>query len=446
MAAKAALLCVAALAGVDGWKAPRTPALLKPLATKLLEASLAVGACGALPCAAATKTPATATIPQKAPSRKYLFVTGFPFPLGPITERRTVQSELVKGRVYGFAQELRLSGITANSRCTVIRTATNELVVYDPVAPTQEFLEQLENLNAPVKHILLGATTYEHKTFVGPFSRKFPAAKVWAVPDQFAWPLDLAPKALGIDVKKNGGGDLIDSASPESTYPPDFRNEFEVKLLRPAERLGFGYAASEAALFHKPTKTLVLTDALINVPAIPTPDYEVANLRGVGEDGQQGNTLGSVILKLLCFTNFEAGRAIVDPYWARVDTTDALQRGWERNALLSLFFGPSPTSLVYPHASFAKLPRAWRVAPVVEALVYKSDRVRPELRRWVDDVAKWDFTYVSPAHFAAGRGSPADWKRAFGPVLAGTRDPAYGEKDLALLETLAAAVERAGII
>ena len=108
MAPRTALLLCAALAAVDGWKRPPQK-LLKPLATKLLEASLAVGTISALPAAAAPPTQ------QHAPSRKYLFVTGFPFPLGPITERRTVQSELVKGRVYGFVQELRLSGITVNT-------------------------------------------------------------------------------------------------------------------------------------------------------------------------------------------------------------------------------------------------------------------------------------------------------------------------------------------
>ena len=121
---------------------------------------------------------------------------------------------------------------------------------------------------------------------VGPFSRKFPSAKVWAVPDQWAWPLDLAPKALGIFAD----GDLIDSASSASTYPSDFREEFEVKLLRPSQRLGLGYAASEAAVFHKPTHTLAITDALVNVPARPTPDYEFENLRGVGADAKTDNS------------------------------------------------------------------------------------------------------------------------------------------------------------
>ena len=73
MALKATLLLCAAI--VDGWKAPPQK-LLKPLATKLLEASLAVTTLGALPAVAAPPQQ------QHEPSRKYLFVTGFPFPLG----------------------------------------------------------------------------------------------------------------------------------------------------------------------------------------------------------------------------------------------------------------------------------------------------------------------------------------------------------------------------
>ena len=42
------------------------------------------------------------------------------------------------------------------------------------------------------------------------------------------------------------------------------------------------------------------------------------------------------------------------------------------------------------------------VAPVTDSLIYRSDRVKPELARWVDDVSKWDFTTIAPAHFDAG--------------------------------------------
>ena len=34
-------------------------------------------------------------------SRRYINLTGFPFPLGPFTERRTVETELVPGKVHG---------------------------------------------------------------------------------------------------------------------------------------------------------------------------------------------------------------------------------------------------------------------------------------------------------------------------------------------------------
>jgi len=148
-----------------------------------------------------------------APSREYLLFTGFPFPLGPFTERRTVETELVKDRVYSFEQEIRLSGISANIRSTVFRMRDNHLLVYNPVAPTQEFLQQLEALHSDgVSHILLGATPYEHKVFVPSFSRHFPAAKVWAVPDLWSFPVDLPSPLLGIDTKRSGGGDLVDTA------------------------------------------------------------------------------------------------------------------------------------------------------------------------------------------------------------------------------------------
>ena len=71
---------------------------------------------------------------SKAPSRRYINLTGFPFPLGPFTERRTVQSELMPGKVYGFEQEQQLSGITANVRSVVFRMKDNHLLVYNPVS------------------------------------------------------------------------------------------------------------------------------------------------------------------------------------------------------------------------------------------------------------------------------------------------------------------------
>ena len=112
------------------------------------------------PATDATAPPATDAAAKKpTPSRKYINLTGFPFPLGPFTERKTVMTELVPGRVYGFEQEQSLSGITANVRSTVFRMRDNHLLVYNPLAPTEEYLRQIDGLNHyGVSHILLGAT------------------------------------------------------------------------------------------------------------------------------------------------------------------------------------------------------------------------------------------------------------------------------------------------
>ena len=407
--------------------------------------------------------PTTSSIAEKAPSQQYLLFTGFPFPLGPFTERKTVETELVKGQVYSFEQELRLSGISANVRSTVFRMRDGHLLVYNPVAPTEEFLAQLAALDHKgVSHILLGATPYEHKVFVGPFARKFPEAKVWAVPDQWAWPLDLPGPLLGIDTKGSGGGELVDTATGSAAYAsaPDLTAEFEVKLLRPPKRLGFGYAANEAALLHKDTKTLALTDALVNVPAAPTPVYDTGNLLAIGDNAKDSNSLGNLILKGAGAVNWQGtAKNDVSQLWADAaaapgSTADALQRGWERNVLLSLYFGPSPRSLVDPDVSFQSLKNRWVVAPVTDSLIYRSERVKPELTRWVDDVAKWDFTLIAPSHFAAASGTAEDMRAAFKPTLAATTlqdakastERPYVKGDVKLLDDIAGSLIQLKII
>ena len=67
------------------------------------------------------------------------------------------------------------------------------------------------------------------------------------MPDQWAWPWTGAEGPRHLRGRRPGrlGLGRIDD-------PDDFRDEFEVKLLRPAQRLGLGYAASEAAVYHKP--------------------------------------------------------------------------------------------------------------------------------------------------------------------------------------------------
>jgi Domain of unknown function (DUF4336) len=56
----------------------------------------------------------------------------------------------------------------------------------------------LKELNAPVEYIILPTFAYEHKIFVGPFSRKFPRAQIWVAPRQWSWPINLPLEFFGI--------------------------------------------------------------------------------------------------------------------------------------------------------------------------------------------------------------------------------------------------------
>lgn len=88
-------------------------------------------------------------------------------------------------------QSLAFSSVHVNVRMTVTRLSTGGLLIYNPIAPTEECLQLLDGLSEPVKYIILGTAAYEHKIFVGPFSRRFPDADVYITPNQWSFPLNL---------------------------------------------------------------------------------------------------------------------------------------------------------------------------------------------------------------------------------------------------------------
>ena len=45
---------------------------------------------------------------------------------------------------------------------------------------------------------MLPTFAYEHKIFLGPFSRKFPRAQVWVAPRQWSWPVNLPLEFFGV--------------------------------------------------------------------------------------------------------------------------------------------------------------------------------------------------------------------------------------------------------
>ncbi|KDO72683.1 hypothetical protein CISIN_1g012903mg [Citrus sinensis] len=278
--------------------------------------------------------------------RFYLNFTGFPFPLGPFLNRRTIRTEVVKGRIWLFEQEqaLGFSSVSTNIRMTVIKLKSGGLWVHAPIAPTKECIQLVKELAAPVEYIILPTFAYEHKIFVGPFSRKFPRAQIWVAPRQWSWPLNLPLAFFGIFRAKT----LID----EDLSTP-WADEIEQKVLSSPE-VGIGPYV-EVAFYHKPSRTLLVTDAVIFVPRKPPECISKESLLASAKNG--------LAVKIL-----SKGKEV--PQEPVVDNPMNQQKGWERMVLQILFLGPS--NLLEPNASFAQMSQKLIVSPIVKTLVFSK--------------------------------------------------------------------------
>mmetsp|Transcript_11526 Transcript_11526/g.31413 ORF Transcript_11526/g.31413 Transcript_11526/m.31413 type:complete len:502 (+) Transcript_11526:120-1625(+) len=328
----------------------------------------------------------------------YAFITGFPFPLGPTFTRRTCRYEVEKGTVWTFeqTQALELFNVFIPVRMTVIKLKSGGLWVHAPVAPTAECVRLVKELGAPVEYIVLPTYAYEHKAFVGPFSRAFPKAKVYVTPYQWSFPLNLPLQFFGIFPD----GELK-SDDPDAPWA----DEIEQKLFAPPPISSAGkfIRLTEMAFFHKRTKTLMVTDALLRVTEkVPDVIPKYALLE-IARDGLLNRSIAGDRTP-------EEVKQIAKPQPAP-DTLESRIRGWKRMALLVLYFGPS--NLLEPEASFAAVANRLIVGPVVETLVFS--KVPATTRRWVDSICNnWDFNKVIPCHFDGPiPAKPADVKRAF---------------------------------
>ncbi|XP_069151070.1 uncharacterized protein [Solanum lycopersicum] len=279
-------------------------------------------------------------------SRFYLNFTGFPFPLGPFLNRQTIRTEAVKDTIWLFEQEqaLGFSSVSTNIRMTVIKLKSGELWVHAPIAPTKECIQLVKELGCPVKYIVLPTFAYEHKIFVGPFSRKFPKAQVWVAPRQWSWPLNLPLEFFGIFRAKT-----LKDADMSTPWADDI----EQKVLSSPE-VGIGPYV-EVAFYHKKSRTLLVTDAVIFVPTTP-PDC-------ISKESLLASAKNGLAVKLL-----SKGKEV--PEEAVIDNKINRQKGWERMVLQILFLGPS--NLLEPNASFAQMSQKLIVSPIVKTLVFSK--------------------------------------------------------------------------
>ncbi|PKI47941.1 hypothetical protein CRG98_031725 [Punica granatum] len=255
---------------------------------------------------------------------------------------------------------------------TVIKLKSGGLWVHAPIAPTKECIQLVKELGAPVEYIVLPTFAYEHKIFVGPFSRKFPKARIWVAPRQWSWPLNLPLEFFGVFRAKT----LKDQ---DSSTP--WADEIEQKVLSSPE-VGIGPYV-EVAFYHKKTRTLLVTDAVIFVPRKPPECISAESLLASAKNG--------LAVKIL-----SKGKEV--PQEPVIDNPMNRQKGWERMVLQILFLGPS--NLLEPNASFSQMSQKLIVSPIVKTLVFS--KVPEKVRDWIDSIARdWRFKRIIPAHFAA---------------------------------------------
>lgn len=366
---------------------------------------------------------------SKRRDRKYSLATGFPFPLGPFSERQTLRTKLMPG-MWAFEQPQNLAGsnVHTNIRMTAIELSSGGLLIYAPIAPTRECVALVKELGMSVEHILLPTFAYEHKIFVGPFSRKFPDAQVYVAPGQWSFPLRLPLPLLGI----NRSIDIVEG----ETYPWSADLDHRVLSINISKGVG---PYVEVAAFHRSSKTLLLVDSAVSVPQKPPPIIPQWALQDAGGS--------SFFVRLLYgdVSDQQAERqeaAAAKGPAAQAAATELL--GWQRMCLQVLFF--APVNLLSPQQSFARFADRLIVSPVVRVLVFsKTPR---EVAIWIEDIASsWNFRQIVPCHLAAPIPStPSDLRKAFAWAYksADMKAPKQASSLFSRLQSAVAGISRGG--
>jgi Domain of unknown function (DUF4336) len=335
-------------------------------------------------------------------------------PLYPYGNRRTLRTEVVKDTIWTFDQLQGILYVTVPIRMTVVKLEAGGLLVYAPVAPTSECIRLVQELAAAhgnVKYVLLPTISgLEHKVFVPPFARHFPEAQVFVAPHQWSFPLNLPLSWLGFPSHRT-------HVLPQDSRQTPFGDEFDYAILGPID-LGPGRFA-EVALFHRRSRTLLLTDSVVSVPNEPPAIVQLDPYP-------------------LLFHAKDSGSSIV------VDTPADRRKGWQRIALFAFYFRPSALETVTFGQSirdafkasdrsrksyFGWFPFAWKahwqqsfealrgngrpfVAPILQTLIL--NRAPQETLEWADTIAKWDFQQIIPCHFDAPiPATPQQFRQAF---------------------------------
>jgi hypothetical protein len=347
-------------------------------------------------------------------SKDFFWRFWYTLPIYPFSRRRTIRRELIKDTLWTFDQLQGLFYVVVPIRMTVVKLEAGGLLVYAPVAPTKECIRLINELAAEygnVKYIILPTISgLEHKVFVGPFSRYFPTAEVFVTPNQWSFPVNLPLSWLGLPAKRT-------KILPEDSSQTPFGQEFDYAILDTINlRLG---KFAEVAFLHKSSKTLLVTDSVVSIPAEAPEIIQIEPYP-------------------LLFHARDSGTEEI------VDNPANRRRGWQRIALFAMYFQPSTLEVpawkqvfseakkapnpskenyfgMYPFRwkdgwleSFARLRGNGRllVAPILQSLIL--NRAPQETINWAEKVASWDFHQIIPCHLDAPiAAEPREFREAF---------------------------------
>lgn len=383
-------------------------------------------------CAAAVLAPSStyayATVP---PGDRRTYVQQFPTLFDPLygkSSRQTIITQLSES-MWALEQSLILGPLETPLRCVVVRLADNTLWVHAPLAPTEEFFDMVESCagdivgdvdgendssKSVVSHVVCPTYALEHKIFVKDALKRWPNALLWVAPGQFSFPI----RSTSDDIVwgRSVSGTLQTSDLDDSYAQPPWIDQIQYETLT-AGTFDIGGVTTtlyETAFFHRPSKTLIVTDSVAKVSLDPPPLNRHDNLLLVSK------------------------RSTSDPM--PEDTAEARQIGWEKTALLISYFfpeheEPDPEKFGVVtwtdgwHDNFQALAGRLIVPPVVRTLLYAQDPRR--VKSWVDRVAnRWNFDSIVPAHWEAPiTAGPDDFKKAFGFLEDDSID-AFPENDL----------------
>jgi Domain of unknown function (DUF4336) len=154
----------------------------------------------------------------------------------------------IADRLWVAEQPLHFYGLPIFSRMTVIALPNQDLIVISPITPTPQLTQALDQIGT-VRYII--APNLYHHLFAQDFANHYPEAEFWAVNGILAKRPDLKPDKILIESTGNIGEDVL------YLNFPAFR-VFDVTGNMPF---------NEYLFLHRPSKTLVITDAAFNFGA-----------------------------------------------------------------------------------------------------------------------------------------------------------------------------------